>query len=112
MIASRLCLHYSLVAAAACFCLRSRSLCWNRYSDSYSSIAPTYTSITTSLKEEEIESQPPQSKSDESQLSSTLLSVPFYVYEELLWLDNATSGDNRREQGVYEGVTHAPYAHI
>lgn len=106
MKASRLCLHYSLVAAAAFFCLRS--LCWQGYYDSNSydySFAKTYdiTGTTTkSLQEEEIESQPPLSKSDESPLSSTLLSVPYYVYEELLWLDNATLNGIPLQEAIEE----------
>jgi hypothetical protein len=91
MKASRLCLHYLLVAAAAFFCLRSFR--WKQYSNSYS-IATNSNSLPVQEEEEEeeIERQPPLSKSDsdESQLSSPLLSVPYYVYEELLWLDNAT----------------------
>jgi hypothetical protein len=105
MIVSRLCLHYSLVAAAAFFCLRS--LYWNQDSNSYS-IITSYTTIDTetSLQEEEIESQPPLSKSDKSQhqhqVSSTLLSVPYYVYEELLWLDNATLNGIPLQEAIEE----------
>lgn len=87
MKASRLCLHYSLVVAAAFFCLRS--FFWKRYySNPYSIATYEYTPTATSLKEETIEREPPLSESDK--LSSTLLSVPYYVYEELLWSDNAT----------------------
>jgi hypothetical protein len=98
MKASRLCLHYSYVAAAAFFCLRS--FCWKRYL--YSSIGAT-TDTTTTLKEEsESQSQPPLSESDRLKLSSTLLSVPYYVYEELLWLDNATLDDIPLQEAIEE----------
>jgi hypothetical protein len=89
MIAYRLCLHYSLVAAAAFFCLRSFR--WNN----------PYSIVSASLhQEEEIERQPPLSDSNE--LSSTLLSVPYYVYEELIWLDNATLDGISLQEAIEE----------
>jgi hypothetical protein len=103
----RLCLHYSLIAAAAFVCLQSL-----RYMHS---IATPYTTI--SLKEEEILSQPPLPESDKLsskeilrqppllksvKLASNLLSVPYYVYEELLWLDNATLGGIPLQEAIEE----------
>jgi hypothetical protein len=80
----RQCLHYSLIAAATVFCLRSYF--WKRYS-------------TTSLNREIIR-EPPLPESETP--SSHLLSVPYYVYEELLWLDNATWGGVPLQEAIEE----------